>query len=219
MPFDTPLRPLVLATGLLLATAAPSFAAIVINEVDYNQPGAIDANEFIELKNTGFAPVDLGTYTIELVNGNGGGAAIYASIPLPSFLIPAGGYFVVCFGNGTNNCNYQPNTTANFVQNGPPDAIGLRNGATLVDALSYGGNTGAPYTEGVGVPVGSSDDDVNLYVGLSRFPDGTDSNNNAADFSLRCITPGVANAPPTIPCNAVVKAKPSAWGAVKALYR
>lgn len=48
-------------------------ATLVINEIDYDQANT-DTAEFLELKNVG--PIDLDPYTVELVNGTGGGAAV-----------------------------------------------------------------------------------------------------------------------------------------------
>ncbi|MEZ4661545.1 MAG: ExeM/NucH family extracellular endonuclease [Caldilineaceae bacterium] len=38
------------------------------------------------------------------------------------------------------------------------------------------------------------------YVGISRLPDGADTNNNSVDFSPRCITPGAANSADSSGC-------------------
>ena len=80
-------------------TATPS---IVINEVDYDQPN-VDTADFVELYNISPNRVDLTGYTLELVNGSGGGAAIYDTIDLPSVMLASGDYFVVWRqrGNGT----------------------------------------------------------------------------------------------------------------------
>jgi predicted extracellular nuclease len=59
-----------------------------------------------------------------------------------------------------------------------------------VDALSYEGNT-AGSTEGTGTTAADSNSEAN--VGLSRCPDGTDTNDNDADFVLAPITPGATN--------------------------
>ncbi len=182
-----------------LVGLAPSAAAVsttlVINEVDYDQPGT-DAAEFVELKNVGPTALDLSGYTLELVNGNGGGAVAYDTIALPSVTLPAGGYFVVCANAVTvTNCDLDDGPDTNFIQNGAPDGIGLRFGATVVDALSYEGDTGAPYTEGSGA--GLVDDGVNAADSLSRCPDGADTDVNATDFTLRPATPGLANDCPT----------------------
>jgi predicted extracellular nuclease len=206
--------------ALVLFGAQPITAAVVLNEIDYDQPGT-DIAEFIELKNTGPGDVDLGGYKVELVNGSGGGAAIYQTITLPSVILPAGGYYVICAnGVNTNPCNLDVAPNTDLVQNGSPDAVGLRDAlGALIDAVSYEGNTGAPYTEGTGTAVAASDDNINSFLGMSRFPDGTDTNNNTADWSLRCITPGAANASTNANCEPPTPTIPATWGTIKATYR
>ncbi len=58
--------------------------------------------------------------------------------------------------------------------------------------MSYDGNTGAPYTEGTGIAIIDGDDATD-GIGLSRFPNGSDSKNNSVDWSRRCLSPGAAN--------------------------
>lgn len=172
-------------------------ANLVINEIDYDQAGT-DTAEFIEIYNAGTAAVNLDPYTIELVNGNAGGASVYQTIDLPAVSLPAGGFYVVCANAATvPHCNLDVSPDTNLIQNGNPDAVALRNGTTLVDTVSYGGDTGAPYTEGSGSGLFDS---TAPYVGISRFPNGTDTNVNNADFSQRCITPGAANASASSDC-------------------
>ena len=162
---------------------------MVINEIDYTQPGNDEA-EFIELKNVSLNTINLLGFVIALVDGDV--TAVYQTIPLPSFNLLPGDYFVIC-GNPVNvpNCDLGISPDSSFIQDGSPDAIALFSGATLIDRVSYEGNTAAPYTEGSGV--GLEDDGTKPDVGLSRFPDGRDTNQNSSDFSLRCVTPGQAN--------------------------
>jgi uncharacterized protein len=182
----------------LAASAPRAFSTtLVINEVDYDQ-ASTDTAEFLELKNVSSSAIDLDTYVVELVNGTGGGAAVYDTIGLPAVTLPAGDYFVVCANAATvTNCDLDDGPETNFIQNGDPDAIGLRNGSTLVDALSYEGNSGAPYTETSGV--GLNDDADAGTNGLSRCPDGTDTDVNNADFAYVSSTPGAANNCPSPP--------------------
>jgi hypothetical protein len=218
MPLAPPFRSLVGALFALALLAPAARAAVVINEVDYDQPGPNDTAEFIELKNNGPGPVNLGTYTIELVNGAGGGAAIYQIVALPPVNLAAGAYWVVCFGYGNVvGCSMAATPSVNAIQNGTPDAIGLRDGTTLVDAVSYEGNTGAPYVEGMGFAGG--DDDITYGLGISRFPDGVDTNDNNADWSARCISPGQANGPTTSGCVVAVPGRANFWGTLKSMYR
>ena len=161
----------------------------VINEVDYDQPGADDA-EFVELYNPCSEPIDLGNYTLIFVNGSNGTTYNSSPVALPSVTLNPGDYFVVCTSSNTvtPTCDFQPSSVSS-IQNGEPDAIALNFGGTQVDALSYGGSVPG-FTEGTG----AMDEPSNAAgIGLSRFPDGSDTNNNAADFGLFCATPGAPN--------------------------
>lgn len=167
-------------------------SVVVINEFDYDQIGT-DAAEFVELKNVGPVVANLDNYTLELVNGNAGGAAVYQSYDLPNVILDAGDYYVICANNATvANCDLDVTPNTDLIQNGAPDAIGLRQLGVLVDAVSYEGDTLAPYTEGTGA--GLDDSNSIADVGVSRCPDGVDTNANNADFdSFRPITPGATN--------------------------
>lgn len=170
--------------------AVMSAPQLVINEIDYDQPST-DTAEFIEIKNNGDAAVDLSGWTLELVNGTGGGATIYNTINLPAVSLPSGDYFVVCANAATvTSCDLDASPNTDFIQNGAPDAVGLRFNGVLMDAVSYEGNTGTPYTEGSGVGL----EDAGADGGISRCPDGTDTNQNNVDFVFTgTITPGVEN--------------------------
>jgi predicted extracellular nuclease len=166
---------------------------LVINEVDYDQPST-DTAEFLEIKNVGATTVDLTGVSVELVNGASGVAVVYSIVDLIGTLGP-GDYFVVCANDlTTSDCDldYIPDT--NFIQNGAPDAIGLRFSGALIDAVSYEGDTVASYTEGSGT--GLVDDGVGT-TSISRCPDGNDTDQNNADFDLRPSTPGLENDCPT----------------------
>jgi predicted extracellular nuclease len=183
-----------LAALCLTALAAGAAGAqVVINEVDYDQ-ASTDTAEFVELKNVGLVAEDLSGYTLELVNGNGGGAVVYDTIALPAVNLAPGDYFVICANAATvPDCDLDDGPDTNFIQNGAPDAIGLRQSGALVDALSYEGDSATPYTEGTGVVIG---DDAVGDTGLSRCPDGADSDQNNLDFILTAITPGAASTCP-----------------------
>jgi len=161
---------------------------LVINEVDYDQPGT-DVAEFIELKNVSAAAINLDNYSLELVNGNGG--AVYVTVDLPNITLAAGDYYVIC-ANAANtpNCDLDITPNTDLVQNGAPDGIRLKLGTLLIDALSYEGNT-TDAVEGSGT--GLIDGGMTAGIGLSRSPDGNDTNQNNVDFVATCITPGSAN--------------------------
>jgi cysteine-rich repeat protein len=161
---------------------------IVINEVDYNQPGS-DTAEFIELKNTGSGSVNLDSYELRLINGSDN--ALYDTIDLPEVSLISGDYYVVC-SNTTNVPNCDFSVTGLSIQNGSPDAVALYKVSgsveTLIDTVSYEGDVPG-YTEGTGATA----DTGLVSQGLSRYVDGQDTNNNSADFILSCITPGGTN--------------------------
>lgn len=186
--------------------ALTASTTLVVNEIDYDQPST-DTAEFIEIKNVSAGAIDLDPYAVHLINGNAGGATQYAPSPidLPSFSLAAGAYYVICGTGGTvPNCDL---AVASFtIQNGDPDAVAVVLSGAVVDTISYGGNTGAPYTEGSG----STTDTTTANLGLSRFPDGTDSDDNSADVSRRCISPGQANVSGTSSCPAGATNTPTA---------
>ena len=175
--------------------------SLVINEIDYDQPSS-DFAEFVEILNTGGSAVDLDPFDIQIVNGSGGGAAVSQTINLPSVMLAAGDYYVVC-ANAANtpNCDLDVSPDSNLIQNGAPDAVALVQGAVILDTVSYEGDTGAPYTEGSGTGLEDSSGAGTDFRGISRFPDGTDTDVNNVDLSPRCITPGLANAMADTACD------------------
>jgi predicted extracellular nuclease len=187
---------------------------IVINEIDYDQPGS-DTAEFIELKNVSGAAIDLDTYSVELFNGATN--TVYLTIDLPAVMLAAGDYYVICGNNATTaNCDLDVTPNTDLVQNGAPDAMALRDGTTVVDAVSYEGTVMAPYSEGSGVLL--IDSGAGANVGISRFPDGTDTQQNDVDLTPRCITPGQANIEANAMCATPVAVQPTPWTNVKRLF-
>lgn len=184
--------------ALTLATlifGTTSNASIIINEIDYDQPGT-DTAEFIELFNPGTTDISLDGYFIDLINGGTG--SVYRSIDLSGFNIGSSSYFVVC--NDTTlvaNCNYAFTTSTGWIQNGAPDAIALYDEIGLLDSLSYEGAF-APFTEGSAL----TEIDSNSFIAsIVRLPNGIDTNNNLLDYKLGCITPGTSNIGGTGDCS------------------
>ncbi len=162
-------------------------AGVIINEVDYDQPGA-DTGEFIELFNSGIA-TSLTGYTLVLINGSTG--ATYRTLPLAPMMLLSDEYYVLC-GNRQEvvNCNQDTSPDANLIQNGAPDAIALLFGAQVVDSFIYEGDIPG-VGGGAGPAAADSNRDANLS--LARLPNGIDSGRNAVDFALACSTPGYGN--------------------------
>ncbi len=178
------------ALSLLALTSSITFAshaAIVINEIDYDQAGT-DIAEFIELFNSGTSAVPLDNYSVDLINGST--SLSYRTIDLSGFNIAANGYFVMCGDTSlVANCDYSFTTTSGWFQNGAPDAVGLYENTNLLDSLSYEGIL-LPFTEGEVMSISDNNSDI---VSIGRSVDGMDINNNLLDFKLGCITPGSAN--------------------------
>ncbi len=197
--------------GLLAITgsfAVNCHSAIIINEIDYDQPGT-DTAEFIELFNSGTSAASLDSFSIDLINGTS--LSSYRTIDLSGFNIDANGYFVMC-GDASlvANCDYSFTTTSSWFQNGAPDAVGLYENSTLIDSLSYEG-TLAPFTEGSVLTISDNNTDI---LSIGRIISGIDSNNNLLDFELGCITPGTANIAGSGNCSSNVSAVPlpaAAW--------
>lgn len=204
-----------LLVGLSLALpVTPAIAQVIINEIDYDQPG-IDNEEFVELKNKGLNDVNLDVYTIELINGTGG--TVYATIDLPNVTLPAGDYYVLCVSTvGVPNCDLDVSPDSQLIQNGAPDGMVLKQAGSVIDAVSYEGDT-ANATEGTAVAV--MDDGLSMLQGISRYPDGVDTHVNSADLSLRCATPGAPNSPLSSGCGQTVTVRPVTWQSVKVLFR
>lgn len=156
-------------------------ARLVLNEVDYDQVGA-DTGGFVEIANVGSGAAALDGTALVLVNGGDG--AEYDRVVL-SGTLPAGGYLRV---------DVEP-------QNGAPDGLALLSGTTLLDALSYEGEVRAASIGGriydlvEGTPLPAAVADSNAVDGsLARIPDGSDSDDAAADWVFTTtVTPGAAN--------------------------
>ena len=191
-----------------LFSFSTSNAALVINEIDYDQPGT-DTAEFIELFNNGSGSLVLDGYHLDLINGASGGASVYSSIDLSGMNIGSMGYFVICGDSFTvANCNLGASPATNLIQNGAPDGVALFNGDALLDSMTYEG-TIAAYTEGTATTVVDSTLEA---MSLARIPDGIDNDNNLADFASGCLTPGSPNIAGTGDCSvSAVPVPAAAW--------
>jgi len=192
---------LLLAAGLLVASSNAS-AQMVINELDYDQPLA-DTAEFIELKNVSAGAVNLAEYQIELVNG--GNSTTYLTLTLPTVSLAAGDYYVICANAATTvNCDLDVTPNSDLIQNGAPDGLRIVRilDSVTIDGMAYEGSMSC-CTEGSPLPVSPADDNTPNF-GYSRFADGVDTNDNLADFTLRCISPGIANIAANTACPAPV---------------
>jgi hypothetical protein len=154
--------------------------SLKINEVDYDQPGT-DVNEFIELYNFSTSSVLITGWKLEFINGSD--FTVYRVIDLTNYYnLPGKGFLTIDFSDMGLS---QPNS----IQNGP-DAIVLKDASgVIMDALAYGSYLGIVGVEGT--PSIEDPGEGNFSIG--RNPDGVDTNNNIADFSLMVPTPGNSN--------------------------
>ena len=181
--------------------------SLVINEVDYDNVGAIDTMEFVEIHNTSATSVHLSGLALVLVDGNHGNE--YRRVDLgPAGALPAGGYLVVHGGSvalpvGTLELPFDCVETC--VHNGAPDGVALiaTGASALIDALSYEGSLTAAAISGFAMPVNlvegvpTTATDSNATNGsLVRLPNGADTDDANADWAFSGTpTPGAANTP------------------------
>jgi large repetitive protein len=189
--------------------------AVMINEIDYDQPST-DMTEYVEIFNGTSSAFSLTNVELILVNGSGTPAE-YRRVPLgPAGSIPSGGYLVVATSAVTvqgAGVRYTPPVgswpTQDALQNGgttatpASDGIILANTSTMtvIDKLAYEGAltvtiTGFGSINLVEGTMTSAFDDPAAPHSLSRIPNGTDTNNASADWAASStLTPGAANAP------------------------
>ncbi len=171
---------------------------LVINEVDYDQPGS-DSAEFVEIFNNSASMVDLSGLAIVTINGNGGSE--YGRYPLSGTLAP-GAYLVLANSGVTVPSGVATvMLPSNGLQNGAPDAVALidTNAGTLVDALSYEGALNGVNINGVSGAVDLAEGTATAIVDLGpgsliRVPNGVDTDDASLDWALSTTpTPGAAN--------------------------
>ncbi|XXF78402.1 amidohydrolase family protein [Myxococcaceae bacterium GXIMD 01537] len=208
--------PVSLSASLDGVTVSTSFSVyrhgLVINEVDYDNIVANDPNEFIEIYNAGTETISLAHVDLVLVNGSDKKEYKRQSLAALGSLEP-GKYLVVGSASvvvaaGTPRIDISPGSTG-FFQNGAPDALGLfdvTNPArpVLLDALSYEGAVRGSVINGVSFDLQEGPDSTAAFQdrgtgaegSLSRLTNGTDTDNNVADFAFTTtLTPGAANIP------------------------
>jgi hypothetical protein len=192
--FNTSAQPSVFTASEVTVISCPASCTppdhVVINEVDYDNPGT-DTMEFVELFNPTASPVSVAGWTLVHVDGATsnelGRVALTGSIP-------AGGYLVVQ-GMGSTVAGATL-TLSSIMQNGP-DGLVLLNGTTVVDAAMYEGTIATVNLAGGGTISVSESASIGTDPGpgaLGRTPNGCDRDLPAMDWSLRAMaTPGAAN--------------------------
>jgi len=138
---------------LLLACLALTLdAQVKINEVlfypDPNSQDAFRTQQWLELFNTGSAPVDLTGWSVTASDGVTGASAR----ALPSVLLPGGAYLVVHFASGANSLDFTGNSgdyytgdTSYWSVDG--DEAALYSPSGIIDFINWT-RSGAAYTAG-----------------------------------------------------------------------
>ncbi len=167
-------------------TMTPTALPVVINEIVYQSDG--DDQSFVEIKGPPGASLD----DYFLVGKNAFTGLSYNQVYLDGYTIPGDGYFVV----GENNTVPEYDLLVQGVDYlVGPNSVQLRykpaSTGVTVDAVGYGGFIpGIHEFFGEGNTAGDVFGDV---YSLSRLPDGSDTNNNSADFGPGVWTAGSAN--------------------------
>ncbi|MEO8958078.1 MAG: lamin tail domain-containing protein [Rudaea sp.] len=189
-----------LAALALLATASAGHAAVVISQVygSGGNSGAIYTNDFIELFNSGAAPVNLSGWSVQYASAAGGTWS--NSTPL-SGSIPAHGYYLVMEAQGSGSIAALPTpdavgTTALSGMNGKlalVTSITLLNGScpTGNNIVSFVGYGTANCYEGAGAAAAAT----NSTAQIRRLEGCMFSNNNSADFAIGTPTPRNSGSP------------------------
>jgi hypothetical protein len=186
------------ASGKVTLTcgAAPSPApppasgsgVVRVNEVQTGTTGSA-ADEFVELSNTGSAAVDIGGWKVVYRSASGTADTTLATIPSGTSL-PARSFFVLGGSAYAGAAPADLSLSAGLAATG--GAVGIRDSSgTLVDSVGWGTAANA-FVEGsaaaappVTAAPGSS---------IARFPDGHDTDANAADWTVTpTATPRAAN--------------------------
>ncbi len=160
----------------VLLSDSPVYSQIVINEIYYDHPGRDDGYEFVELINVGVAPRTLAGCQFEFHDGNSDGWSV-VWVGEESDTIDGRALFVI----GGDRVSPRPDRVVTLgLQNGP-DAVRMVVDGVEADRVGYGLLSDSHYFEQESAP------DVPEGKSLGRYPDGHDTDHNAAD--LRALEP------------------------------
>jgi len=178
------------ASAHAVFTCSANASDVVVRMNEFSTGTTASAtDEFVELFNAGATPAVVGGYKLVYRSGAGTSDISLRTIPDGTMLAP--GAFYLFGGSGYAGAR-APDQTFSQGLAGTAGGVGLRDGGgKLLDSVGYGTATNA-FVEAhaaaappsTAVP-GSSD---------IRFPDGTDSDDNGADFRVTVVpTPGAPN--------------------------
>lgn len=177
---------------LFMCFSLSAQATVVIQEVLYDGPGTDPDDVFTELFGT--PGTDLDGWSLQGINGANG--EVYRTIDLSGLIFPEDGIFVLATASANSTLALQRDFIANVDWQNGPDGILLMDGLIVIDALQYG--DAGVYNAGEGLFA----TDVTGIESLSRNVLGTDTNNNAVDFSVTAASPGAGPSVVPIPAAA-----------------
>ena len=163
-------------------SASPAQGQVRIQELLYDAAGTDAAGVFTELA----GPAGTSLEGWSLVGINGGSGASYRSVDLSGAAIPADGILVVATASANAELAAVRDVEGSVDWQNGPDAVQLLDeNDRIVDALQYG--DAGEHNAGEGTPAPATP----AGQSLSRDAAGTDTGDNAADFSLLEVpTPG-----------------------------
>nr|WP_233251516.1 ExeM/NucH family extracellular endonuclease [Serinibacter arcticus] len=191
----------VIAPGTAVA-AVSATAPVVINEVygGGGNSGAPYTNDFVELRNTSAAAVSVDGWSVQYASAAGTGWNGRINL---TGSIPAGGLYLVAGASGGANGAPLPEAPASggvnmSATNGNVALVSSTSAlscaaaacaadAAVVDLVGFG--TGAAFA-GAAAPAGSN------TTSIARDEDGTNTANNAADFTVGAPTPAAGSTTP-----------------------
>jgi hypothetical protein len=157
--------------------AGPATALVRVNEVATGT-AASAGDEFVELANTGNASADIGAWKLVYRSATGSSDTTLATIP-PGTTIPAGGFYLLASTTYTGAVPADLSFSSGLA--GAGGAVGLRDAsAALVDSVGWG-TAANTLVETAPAPAPPATTPTSSIV---RLPDGHDSGNNSADFSV-----------------------------------
>jgi hypothetical protein len=161
---------------------------IRVNELMTGSTGAA-SNEFVELVNAATTAVDVGGYKVAYRSAAGTSDTTLGTIP-DGTTIPAGGFYLLA-GSGYLG-SHAPDQTFSASLAATGGGLAVRDAAgTILDSVGYGEATNA-FVEGH--PAAAPPATAAPGSSADRIPDGHDTNDNAADFSVSTApSPGTSN--------------------------
>ena len=170
------------------STGGGGTSALRVNELMTGLTGAA-ANEFVEVVNAGTTAADIGGFRLAYRSGAGTSDVTLATIPAGTTLA-AGAFYL--FGGSAYAGTRAPDQSFSAAIAATAGGVALRDSAgAIVDSVGYGEAVNA-FVEGH--PASAPPATATPGSSAIRLPDGHDTNDNAADFSVSASpTPGSSN--------------------------